>query len=214
VWDADTYESERRRMLADYDVLYAACAELALESVRAGGRVLDLGAGTGLLSRFVLRARPDVHVTLVDGDSAMLARARTHLDPATPLLHRDLRDELPAGPWDAVVSSMAIHHLEHPDKRDLFRRIRAALGESGVFVNAEQILGPTPWLQARNMRWWEDAARALGSDDDEIARAHVRFQLDREATVEDQLGWLRDAGFTHVDCVWKHYRFALLAAWV
>jgi tRNA (cmo5U34)-methyltransferase len=214
VWDADTYETERRRMLADYDVLYATCAELALESVPPGGRVLDLGAGTGLLSRFVLRVRPDVHVTLLDGDSAMLARARTHLDPATPMLHQDLRDELPAGPWHAVVSSMAIHHLEHPDKRDLFARIRGALGDGGVFVNAEQILGPTPVLQARNMRWWEDTARALGSDDDEIARAHVRFRLDREATVEEQLQWLRDCGFAHVDCVWKHYRFALIAAWV
>lgn len=214
VWDADTYETVRRRMLADDDVLYSACAGLALESVPEGGRVLDLGAGTGLLSRFALRVRADVQIVLLDGDSAMLGRARTHLGDRNPMLHQDLRDPLPDGPWDAVISAMAIHHLEHPDKRALFARTRAELGEGGVFVNAEQILGPTPWLQMRNMQWWEQTARSLGSDDDEIARAHVRFQLDREATVEDQLIWLRDAGFAHVDCVWKHDRFALLAAWV
>ncbi|MEO5898969.1 MAG: class I SAM-dependent methyltransferase [Ilumatobacteraceae bacterium] len=214
VWDADTYESDRRRMLADYDVLYSACAGLALESVPLGGRVLDLGAGTGLLSRFAHRARPDVQIVLLDGDSAMLGRARTHLGDRVPMLHQDLRDPLPDGPWNAVITAMAIHHLEHQDKRALFARIRGALGEGGVFVNAEQILGPTPWLQTRNMRWWEQTARSLGSDDDEIARAHVRFQFDREATVEDQLTWLREAGFTHVDCVWKQHRFALLAAWV
>jgi tRNA (cmo5U34)-methyltransferase len=195
--------------------LYGAAVEIVDETVPEAGRVLDLGAGTGLLSRLLLRARPDVRVTLLDGDAAMLGRARSHLGPSVPIVHGDLRSALPDAPegrWHAVVSALAIHHLEHDEKRSLFRRIRGALGDGGVFVNAEQILGRTPWLQARTMRRWEEEARRLGSDDDEIARAYLRFELDRDATVGAQLAWLSEAGFTHADCTWKHERFAVLAA--
>jgi tRNA (cmo5U34)-methyltransferase len=150
---------------------------------------------------------------MVDGDTSMLAKAASRFGTRCTAIHADLRDPLPVGPWDAVVSALAIHHLEHPDKRALFARIRQQLGPSGLFVNAEQILGPSERLQTRNMDRWEAAARALGSDDDEIARAHIRFRLDRSATVEDQLRWLFDAGFTDADCIWKHDRFAVIVGW-
>jgi len=58
----------------------------------------------------------------------------------------DLASPLPAGPWDAIVSALAIHHLEDDGKRDLFARAHDALGDGGVFVNAEQVSGPTALL--------------------------------------------------------------------
>ena len=48
----------------------------------------------------------------------------------------DLASPLPAGPWDAIVSALAIHHLEDDGNRDLFARAHDALGDGGVFVNA------------------------------------------------------------------------------
>jgi tRNA (cmo5U34)-methyltransferase len=215
VWDAASYDTERRRMLADFDVFYGAAVTEVAGSVVPNARVLDLGAGTGLLSAQLLAARPDLLITMLDGDPSMMAKATSRLTPvhAVAAVHADLRDPLPIGPWDAIVSALAIHHLEDPDKRVLFTRIRQQLGPVGLFVNAEQILGPSVQLQARNMDRWESAARRLGSDDDEIARAHVRFRLDRSATVEEHLRWLLDAGFTDADCIWKHDRFAVIVGW-
>ena len=124
----------------------------------------------------------------------------------------DLNDPLPAGRWDAVVSALAIHHLTDDEKRALFMRVHAALEPGGVFVNAEQVIGPSPRFTEVDERWHEARAREAGSDDAEWAGAVERMAHDRCATVEDQLRWLRAAGFGEADCLFKDRRFAVLAA--
>ena len=115
------------------------------------------------------------------------------------------------GPWDAVVSALAIHHLEDAAKKDLFVRIRAALRPGGLFVNAEQVLGPTPDVEDRHVRFWHEDIRALGVPENEIALAAERMAFDRCASVEAQLGWMREAGLRDVDCSFKSWRFAVLS---
>lgn len=114
--------------------------------------MLDLGAGTGLLSLLLTAAVPGVRLTLVDGAPGMLAVAAGHLDArGVPhrTVHADLAGPLPAGRYDAVVSALAIHHLDDEGKRALYKRAADALVPGGVFVNAEQVAGPTPrWIAA------------------------------------------------------------------
>src|SRR5204862_2972276 len=119
---------------------------------------------------------------------------------------------LPDGPWDAIVSALAIHHLADGDKVRLFARVRQALAPRGVFVNAEQVAGATPALEAHNLRRHELAARALGTGDAEWAAAVERMRHDRKVTVEWHLERLREAGFDDADCLFKDHSFAVLAA--
>ena len=113
------------------------------------------------------------------------------------------------GPYDLIVSALSIHHLEDAGKRQLFGRIHAALRQGGLFVNAEQVRAPTPELEARAHARWRAQATALGSSGSELAAAEARMAHDRCATLEDQLGWLREAGFVEVDCAFKSWRFAV-----
>ena len=209
---AEGYDAERRRLLPCFDAFYAAAIEAVGLCERAPRRVLDLGAGTGLLAGFVAEGFPAAEVTLLDGAAAMLAQARGRLGERASYVVGDLADPLPKGPWDAVVSSLAIHHLDDPGKRDLFARVRAALPPGGVFVNAEQVAGETPWLDAALVERHERAARALGATQAEWAAAAQRMSHDLCATVEDQLAWLRSAGFADVGCLWRDGRFAVLVA--
>jgi tRNA (cmo5U34)-methyltransferase len=142
----------------------------------------------------------------------MLEGARGRLGDGPALHVADLRDPLPPGPFDAVVSALAIHHLDDADKRALFARVHDALAPGGVFVNAEQVAGPTPALDAAYRARHEAAARALGTDDEEWAGALERMREDRCADVASQLGWLREAGFAVADCLFKDHRFAVLVA--
>jgi tRNA (cmo5U34)-methyltransferase len=208
IWDPEVYDAPRRRLVPDFDRFYGTAAELVAELGVDQPEVLDLGAGTGLLSAAVLAAVPGARLTLLDGAAPMLAVARQRLGDV-PTIVADLTDPLPAGPFDAVVSALAIHHLDDAGKRDLFARIRAVLRPGGVFVNAEQVCGPTPADQARYEAAHERDARALGSDDAEWDAAVVRMSHDRCATVEDQVAWLRAAGFDAVDVDFKRFRFAV-----
>jgi tRNA (cmo5U34)-methyltransferase len=214
VFDAHAadYDALRRRLVPVFDALYeAAVGALSLASgpVR---RVLDVGAGTGLLSEFVHRALPDVELTLLDGSPAMLAAARARLGDAATYLEQDFADALPAGPWDAVVSALAIHHFADAGKRALFAQIHDRLAPGGVFVNAEHVAGPTPHLDAHYAAWHRARCVALGATPAEWAAAVRRMSFDRLATVDDQLAWLRDAGYAEVDCLFKHHGFAVILA--
>jgi tRNA (cmo5U34)-methyltransferase len=208
---AGEYDALRRRLIPPYDRFYGTAVSSLGLATRPVARVLDLGAGTGLLSAHVAAGVPGVRLTLVDGAEEMLARAPAVVgDALEATVVGDLRDPLPAGPWDAVVSGLAIHHLADDDKRALSARVFDALEPGGVFVNAEQVLGPTDRLEAAQHALHEADARAAGATDAEWEATLVRMSHDRCAPVEAQLGWLREAGFTDVDAPFRDHRFAVL----
>ncbi len=211
--EAEGYEGARRRLVPCFDGFYGAA--LRALDLAAPGRVtevLDLGAGTGMLAAMVARARPDARLTVLDGAPAMVAEARRTLGDRLATAHvRDLREPLPEGPWDAIVSALAIHHLADADKAGLYGCAYDALRPGGVLVNAEQVLGATPALDALAWAWHQREARALGSDDAEWAASVERMRHDRCATAEAQLTMLRDAGFEDVAVHFADGRFAVLA---
>jgi tRNA (cmo5U34)-methyltransferase len=210
VWDAETYDSERHRLVPCFEEFYGTVAEVVARFCPASARILDLGAGTGLLSGAILKHLGTVDLTLVDSSGEMLAKAEQRLARCRPkLLVRGLTDELPPGPFDAIVSALAIHHLADEEKRNLDRRILQALSPGGLFVNAEQVLSNSSRLQGLFEAIHLERARQLGSSETEIRGAVQRMSLDRCAPVADQLEWLKEAGFEDVDCFYRWFRFAV-----
>jgi tRNA (cmo5U34)-methyltransferase len=208
---APQYTALRRRLVPDYDQFYGAVVDVLSLNQQPPRRVLDLGAGTGLLSAAVLTAFPEVSIELLDGSQPMLTEAAQRIGDAVGGVHvSDMAEPLPSGPFDAIVSALAIHHLADADKRRLFVRAHEALVPGGVFVNAEQVAGPTDALTAIYMATWERECRALGATEAELEDAHERMRHDRCADVESQLTWLRQAGFSAADCVYKSWRQAVL----
>lgn len=207
---AADYDAQRRRLIPPFDAFYGAAID-ALDLIAGPPkRVLDLGAGTGLLSRFVAAAQPQAQLTLLDGSAAMLDQARAALGEQATYVTADLTDPLPEGPWCAIVSALAIHHLEHDGQAELLRRVRAALAPGGIFVNAEQVEGPTPALARAYADWHHRRAREAGATEAEWDAAVERMQADRRVPVPTFLGWLHDAGFVDVDCLFQDRRFAVL----
>ncbi len=209
---AADYDASRRRLIPPYDRFYDTAVEAVALSTTSPQRVLDLGAGTGLLSAKVAAAYPTAELHMLDAAPAMLEQGRNRLGDRGTVHIGDFAQPLPEGPFDAVVSSLAIHHLDDPGKRDLFARVHDALRPGGVFVDAEQVLGATPTLDAHYAAWHKRASFALGTTDEEWDASMQRRSFDQCATVADQLTWLTDAGFTDVDCVFQDHLFAVLVA--
>jgi tRNA (cmo5U34)-methyltransferase len=215
VWDSESYDRSRRRLVPSYDLLYGTAADVV---ARWGGdrpRVLDLGAGTGLLAAQLRAAVPGVRLTLLDGSAEMLRQATLRLGDAVDAVYvQDLRSPLPAGPFDAVVTALALHHLDDDSIRALFRELPGVLAPGGLFVNLEQILGPSAALDEVYADRHEQSARRAGSDDAEWASALQRMAHDVCKPLEQQMDWLRAAGFSPVDCLVKDWRFAVYAGWL
>src|ERR671923_340612 len=118
--------------------------ELQRETARATAglraeRILELGIGTGETTRRVLELHPGASLTAVDSSAAMVARARETF-PAADLCLARLEDPLPDGPFDLVVSALAVHHLDADGKRDLFARVHDALRPGGRFVLGDVVV--------------------------------------------------------------------------
>lgn len=173
-----------------------------LEVVPAGARrILDLGTGDGRVLGLLADERPEMRGVGVDVSAPMLAAARERFegDGRVELVEHDLAEPLPAlGRFDAVVSSFAIHHLEHERKRALYEEVFAALEPGGTFANLEHVASPTERLNLAFIA-------AIGETPEQADPS------DRLLDVETQLGWLREIGFDDVDCHWKWREMALLA---
>ena len=114
----ETYLDEIQAELPLYEELQdAAIAAIPF----APRRVLELGVGTGETTRRLLAAYPDAEVTGLDSTPAMVFHAR---ELGIDVRLARMQDPLPDGPWDLVLSVLAVHHLGDDAKRDLFRRVR------------------------------------------------------------------------------------------
>ena len=189
--------------------------------------ILELGAGTGSLARYLLETYPRAVVTALDVSPAMLAECRRTLAPfgeRARVVEADLDTADLAGagaesggasslprPYDAVVSRLAIHHLEHAGQEQLVRRVFAALRPGGVFVNSDMIAGEDAAESAAMMDDWRRYMRGRGDDPAEWEQWLVGDD-DHPAPERAQLGWLRAAGFVQVETIWKVAGFAMFRA--
>jgi SAM-dependent methyltransferase len=167
---------------------------------RDARRILDLGTGDGRLLALLQIDRPAMHGVGLDFSEAMLEAARKRFagEERIELVEHDLAEPLPAlGRFDAVVSSMAIHHLEHERKRSLYGEVFDLLEPGGVFANFEHVASPTHRL---HLAFFESIGEPIENED----------PSDRLLDLETQLAWLLELGFDDVDCYWKWLEMALL----
>jgi tRNA (cmo5U34)-methyltransferase len=207
------YDSWIRKAVPGYDDLFAAAKELIPFAADSDIEVLDLGAGTGLFASQVFGKCPRGRFSLWDVAGKMLdvARERFHDYPEQfRFVADDYRNLGNSETFDMVISSLSIHHLEDDDKQALFRRVYEVLKNGGIFINIDLIRGPTPSLEEFYWNNWLEKIRTAGAPEDEIQAGIERRQaFDRDATLEDQLSWMREAGFTDVDCVYRNFKMGL-----
>ena len=212
---AATYDRSRHALLPDYDDLYgAAVAALELGADEAA-RVLDLGAGTGGFALEVVNAHPMAKLELADISKPMLEQARAKFAGDGRFSFRELdivRDEFGAG-WDRIVSSFVIHHLEHEDKRKVFGKAFDALKPGGIFVNVDQVQACSQAVQDIHMRLWKKDVLAAGALEQDLEDGLKRMEaMDINAELDDQVLWLGQAGFAHVEVVYRNYFYAVFVA--
>lgn len=210
---AGDYDRARKRLVPCFEELYGTVLEVIREDREEEFRVLDLGAGTGLLDAMVAGAFPGARITLVDFSEKMLNVARDRLadEPEGRFEFRlmDYATEPLPGEYEVVVSALSIHHLEDADKKRVFREVYRSLSDGGVFINADQVLGESPEVEEAHHETWLRQARERGASEEDLASALARMEEDKSSTLRAQLGWMRDAGFASVGCRYENDRFAV-----
>lgn len=203
------YDDWMKKALPDYVTIFRTAQNLVHFSRKKPIDVLDLGAGTGLFSKIIFEKYLHANFILYDLAAQMLEvaedRFRKNRDQFE-FITDDYRHIEGVEKFDLVISSLSIHHLTHEDKRELFRKIHKILRNQGLFINIDQIHGGTNYLRKLYWDQWLDHVHKAGAPEKQIRDSiDRRKKYDKDATMEEQLRWLKEAGFGKVDCVYKNY---------
>jgi tRNA (cmo5U34)-methyltransferase len=211
---AQEYDAQRVHIIPDFQNYYGA-AVWAANAENNTPEILDIGAGTGLMSAMILEKFPGATLTLLDISENMLAVARkrfSHRENIRYVVSDYSRSSL-GGPYDLVISALSIHHLTSYDKRQLFHGIFATLKPGGMFVNADQAEGETLLFRQMYLEYWNDFLKSGPlSEQERLEILRRRDTLDRNEKLSSQLGWLHESGFTDVDVVYKNRTFVVTVA--
>ena len=183
-------------------------------------RVLDIGAGYGALAAALLKERPNATATCLDASAAMLKLGEErNPDFKTRMKFVQGSLETPAwlqavdGSFDAVISSRALHHFtENQRRRYIFKEVFALVRPGGCFINADNVRAATSSLTERYKRardtYLDCFVRESSGGKTNLAEVRAASPSTyhgphNNGYLDEELAWLREAGFEDVDCFWK-----------
>ena len=218
------FDTNIRQLLPYYDEMLGA---IALCLPPETERILELGCGTGELTQKVLQHCPNAQLVAVDYSPRMIEFIQEKLD------YQGQRDrvqtfQLDFGAWandeaetnigdnfDAVISSLAIHHLSDEMKGKLFQKIARSLNPNGRFWNADPLLPEFPELkdiyQQSRERWAQQQGLDLETVRSKLGKSETQgySSQDQLATLDSHFHKLKDAGFSKTAVIWKYYNLAV-----
>ena len=208
------YDGNRRKFVPCFDDFYIGTTKFIAENINAPQKILDLGAGTGLLTKFWLEHFPNAEYILIDIAGEMLKIAAQRFSDAKNISFqvKDYLKDFPAEKFDAIISALSIHHLEDADKFKLFEKIYTALTDEGIFVNYDQFCAETATAESWYKRYWQRQLLESDLTDRDLELFAERVKLDRECTVGGECEMLRRAGFKIVQCVYTCQKFSVIVA--
>jgi tRNA (cmo5U34)-methyltransferase len=208
---AKSYDRQRHDVIPNLDHIYSIIVNLASSEI-SGPKILDLGAGTGLLTQYLFKKYSRGCFTLIDISQEMLNQAQERFEgqPNFNYTHGNYLKANFDDSFDIVVSSLSIHHLEDNDKKIIYSKVYEILNEGGIFINADQVIAPNPeneYIYQRN--WWEKIETGSLPEDEKRIITN-RMKLDKPASLESNLSWLEGCGYVNVDVFYKYYNFCIL----
>lgn len=208
------YDSNRKNFISCFDDYYQSTTAFIASNIEQPKRILDLGAGTGLLSYFWYRHFPETEYVLVDVANEMLDVARKRFADLRNIKYEitDYSKAFPEGAYDCIISALSIHHLEQRDKKNLFSNIYNRLPINGIFINYDQFCGGTTNMDQWFDSYWIQQLKNSSLTEEDIALWQERRKLDRECSVETEVAMLLKCKFRDVKCVYSNQKFSVIVA--
>lgn len=211
---AQKYDEQRRFFIPCFDDYYQTSI-LFLSKIRPDFKtILDLGAGTGLLTKYLYEKFPNAKYTLVDASEQMIdiARQRFKNMDNFSFVISDYSKELPSNQYDLITSALSIHHLENDSKSVLYSNIYNNLPDNGCFINLDQFNASSDLLNNYYNQYWYDYIGQSAIIEKERDLWLQRRELDRENTIEESVILLKQLGFKHVECIYSYMKFGVILA--
>ena len=211
---AHEYDAGRRKFIPCFNDYYEKTTDFIANSITPPKRILDLGAGTGLLTMYYYRHFPDAQYVLTDVAESMLSVAKERFRGIKNIEYScaDYMETMPEGKFSLIVSALSIHHLEDGRKQELFHAIEEKLSHGGMFINYDQFCADTPEMSEKFDRYWVKHLQNSGLSSEDLAKWRERRKLDRECSVSSETIMLKNCGFSNVQTVYSSLKFSVIVS--
>ncbi len=210
---SEKYDIQRKSLIPMMEVFYGTGAEL-VKLKNKNGKILDLGAGTGLFTKYVIKDYPEAHYRLIDIAEEMLDVAKQRFSEFENVKFKvqDYRKDIGEDSYDVIISSLSIHHLSSEEKEKVYKNIYNALDKDGIFINADQVKGEDEESEKLVKGYHVEHIKNCTLSEEDKEKTYKRMELDKMDTMTDQIKMLKNAGFKSVDVYYKYYNFIVFRA--
>lgn len=211
---AKEYDAGRKKFIPCFDEYYLGATDFIASNIDVPNKILDLGAGTGLLDMYWYKYFPNSEYLLVDIAEDMLNIAKERFKKVENIKYQvcDYNSSFDFYGFDVVMSALSIHHLDDVRKQILFKNIYEQLSDGKVFVNYDQFCADTQSLS----KWYDDYWIRILENSNlstlELERWKERRKLDKECSVNQEITMLQTIGFKNVQCIYSNQKFAVILA--
>jgi tRNA (cmo5U34)-methyltransferase len=176
-------------------------------------KLLDLGSGTGNISKKIKEKFPNSMISCIDIAENMIQMAKIKLEKYNDIefYTGDFSEVDFKEKFDVVVSSLALHHIKtDQDKKNFYKKIYKVLKPGGIFLNSDYVLGSNDDLNRIYRKKWIDFM-LLNLSEKEVKEKWIPKEMEEDfpAPLINHLKWLDETGYKSVDVVWKNYGHAV-----
>lgn len=219
VFDAnvtDVFENMLSRSIPQYDVMREAVFVCGKNFVSPTSVVIDCGASEGgAIAPFVGMDNPPQKFICIEPSAPMASSLRSRFPsegPTIDVIEDDIRNVYPEEQADLALSVLTLQFVPIEHRQSVIQKIYDNLTPGGALILVEKVLGADSKINDLLVREY----RAYKAD-----HGYTMEQIDRKAlalegvlvpvTAEWNVGFLRQSGFSNIDCIWRWMNFA---AWV
>jgi len=206
------YDARRRLLIPRFDDFYKTGIEL-LAYEGPAPRVLDIGAGTGILTEVLFDRYPGAKVTLIDFADQMLDVAKEKFKDIADIrfIAEDYSTyDFGSEKYDIVISALSIHHLDHSGVKDIYKKVYDLLPDGGEFINADLANSGIPGIDAKYDALWTAFVLKNIGEGEHFDRFMKNKEVDNPLPTLNHFLWLREVGFTGIECVFRYYNFSVI----
>ncbi len=201
-----SYDKEILKIVPDYnDILWSMFYYLPQDFIPKN--ILELGCGTGNLTKLIKNTFSNSQIITVDASSMMIEEAKNKLNDSNIMIIESYFEALDfqQNKFDLIMSNISLHHLTDKEKRKLFSKLFKWLKPGSYFVYSDGIRNDDEERYKLDLKHWDELCLKNGISPENFELLHKhRNESDFYAKFSDIFNWLKESGFKNIDVVFRH----------
>jgi tRNA (cmo5U34)-methyltransferase len=213
-WEFDeevtkVFDDMLARSIPDYEGMRELTTSLALRFAKPGTDVVDLGCSRGAALKPIYQELKDsVNYLGIEVSKPMRKAAKEEV-PFAEILDLDLRKSYPRTRASVTLSVLTLQFIPIEYRQEIIQNVYENTNPGGVFLFVEKVLGSDAYANKLLIDTFLKTKESHGYSKEQIERKKESLEgVLVPVTADWNVELLKEAGFKHVECYWRHLNFA------